>query len=129
VSQKYLIISSLPYYRQATKLAGMRCRVRENKTKKEIVMWKLALALAAAATVGLTAPASAQGIYFGAGPGGVAVGVGPTYDDRPWWDGHYSYYDNRGWWGDSNYGDCRVVRTERRRPDGTIAVRTRRVCD
>jgi hypothetical protein len=92
-------------------------------------MRKLAFVLAAGATLGLTAPASAQGVYFGAGPGGVEVGAG----DRGWWDApryrdSYTYAD-RGWWGDSNYGECRIVRTERQRRDGTIAVRTRRVCD
>jgi hypothetical protein len=93
-------------------------------------MRKLAFALAAAATLGMAAPASAQGIYFGAGPGGVGVGVGPTYGhyDRDWWGRHYAY-DDRHWWGGPSYGECRVVRTQRQRPDGTIAVRTRRVCD
>jgi hypothetical protein len=95
-------------------------------------MRKLVLALAGAATLGMAVPAAAQGVYFGAGPGGVEVGVGPSYD-RGWWGGpgyrDYYAYDDRGWWGGSNYGECRVVRTQRQRPDGTIAVRTRRVCD
>jgi|SoiMethySBSTD1v2_1073268.scaffolds.fasta_scaffold1025353_2 hypothetical protein len=91
-------------------------------------MRKLGCVLAAIATVGLAAPAAAQGVYVGAGPGGVGVGVGPTHD--PWWDGRrHSYYDERGWSRGSNYGECRTVRTERQRPDGTIAVRTRRICD
>jgi hypothetical protein len=100
--------------------------------KKETVMRKLAFVLTAAATLGLAAPASAQSVFFGAGPGGVGVGVGPSYGyyDRGW-GGNYGYYsyDDRDSWGSPNYGECRTVRVQRQRPDGTIAVRTRRVCD
>jgi hypothetical protein len=105
---------------------------RENRgRKKEIVMRKLAFVLAATATLGFAAPASAQSVYFGAGPGGVGVGVGPSwYYDRGW-GGNYGYYayDDRDSWGGPNYGECRIVRVQRQRPDGTISVRTRRVCD
>jgi hypothetical protein len=93
-------------------------------------MRRLSFVLAAAATLGLAAPASAQSLYFGAGPGGVGVGVGPSYGyyDRGWNSGYYAH-DDREWWGSPSYGDCRIVRVQRQRPDGTIAVRTRRVCD
>jgi hypothetical protein len=96
---------------------------------KETVMRKLAFILAATATLGMAAPAAAQEVHFGIGPGGVGVGVGPSYDyyDRGWWSGP-RYRDHYAW-GDSNYGECRIVRTQRQRPDGTVAVRTRRVCD
>jgi hypothetical protein len=103
---------------------------RETDGKKETVMRKLTLVLTAAATFGMAAPAAAQSFYFGAGPGGVGVGVGPDYGyyDRDWNYG-YRAYDDRGWRGGPAYGDCRTVRVQRQRPDGTIAVRTRRVCD
>jgi hypothetical protein len=93
-------------------------------------MRKLSFVLTAAATLGLAAPAAAQSFYFGAGPGGVGVGVGPSYGyyDRDWNSGYYAY-DDRERWGSPSYGDCRIVRVQRQRPDGTIAVRTRRVCD
>ena len=90
-------------------------------------MRNLAIAFTAAATIGTAIPASAQSVYFGAGPGGVGVGVGPSYGyyDRGWYGDRYAYRGDR--W--SSYGDCRIVRVQRERPDGTIVWRTRRVCD
>ena len=42
-------------------------------------MRKLAIGILAAAGVALSVPASAQGVWIGAGPVGVGVGVGPGY--------------------------------------------------
>lgn len=87
-------------------------------------MRKLALGIAAAATVLTAAPAMAQ--MYG-GPG-VSVRVGPGYDgprydryDR--WDRprHRGYYAARG--------DCRVTVVRRHRPDGSVVVRRIRDCD
>lgn len=50
-------------------------------------MRKLAIGILAAAGVALSVPASAQGVWVGAGPVGVGVGVGPGYYD--------GYYDRR----------------------------------
>ena len=77
-------------------------------------MRKLAIGLVAATGVALAAaPASAQGVYFGAGPGGVGVGVGVG-------PGYYGdSYDRRGPGYRSNayepgYARCRtrVIRNE-----------------
>jgi hypothetical protein len=55
----------------------------------------------------LAVPASAQGAYIGAGPGGVGVGVGPGYYDGyygPRYRERYTRYDD-----DYAYaGECRV---------------------
>jgi hypothetical protein len=79
-------------------------------------MKALLIGLTTAATLGLAAPASAQ-VFFGAGPGGVEVGVGgPRYYHPP-----RAYY----------YGgdDCRVIRERIIRPSGRVVFRERQVCD
>ena len=78
-------------------------------------MRKLAIGILAAAGVAMSVPASAQGVWVGAGPVGVGVGVGPVYD---------GYYDH-GYYGpryrsyayDDDYAyagprHCRIVREE-----------------
>ena len=45
-------------------------------------MRMLALGLLAAAGIALAGPATAQGVYFGAGPGGVGVAVGSDHYNR-----------------------------------------------
>jgi len=47
-------------------------------------MRALAIGLITGATLGFASLASAQGVYLGAGPGGVGVGVdaGPRYYER-----------------------------------------------
>lgn len=45
-------------------------------------MRMLALGLLAAAGIALVGPATAQGVYFGAGPGGVGVAVGSDHYNR-----------------------------------------------
>ena len=74
-------------------------------------MRTLAIGILAAAGVALSVPASAQGVWIGAGPVGVGVGVGP---------GYYGYYDGydygpryRSYAYDDGYTyrrHCRVVR-------------------
>ncbi len=75
-------------------------------------MKKLAIGLIAAAGIAMSVPASAQGVWVGAGPVGVGVGVGPGYGyDRGYYGrgygpGYRSYaYDGGGY---SRH--CRVVR-------------------
>lgn len=75
-------------------------------------MRKLAIGILAAAGVALSVPASAQGVWIGAGPVGVGVGVGPGY-----YGGYYDGYDYgpryRGYAYDDGYTyrrHCRVVR-------------------
>ncbi|MGE3147821.1 MAG: hypothetical protein AB7K04_02030 [Pseudorhodoplanes sp.] len=80
-------------------------------------MKSLVIGLAVAATLGLAAPASAQ-VFFGAGPGGVEVGVGgPRY-----------YHDRHSWRG-AYLDDCRIVRERIVRPSGRVVYRERQVCD
>jgi len=90
-------------------------------------MNKLLLAVVAAATFGLAAPASAQ-FYAGADPGGVGVqvgpfgvGVGPDYWGGPYrrWHRDYAY----------GYGECRLMRERIVTPSGRMIFQTRRICD
>jgi hypothetical protein len=83
-------------------------------------MKKLAFVLATATALGVAVPASAQ-VYFGAGP--FEFGVGGY---RSWWGGPGAYaYDYEPGYA---YGGCRMVKVRRHLPDGTVAIRTRRVC-
>lgn len=91
-------------------------------------MKKLLLGVAAAATLAMAAPASAQ-VYFGADPDGVGVqvgpigaGVGPRY-----WDHRHSYRGH-AYRGAYAYGDCRVVRSRVVTPNGRVVWRSRQVC-
>ena len=75
-------------------------------------MRKLAIGILAAAGVALSVPASAQGVWIGAGPVGVGVGVGTGY-----YGGYYDGYDYgpryRSYAYDDGYSyrrHCRVVR-------------------
>ena len=77
-------------------------------------MRKLAIGLLAVAGIAMSVPASAQGVYVGAGPVGVGVGVGPGYGYR---DGYYrdGYYGHgyRSYAYDDGYRrHCRTVRQE-----------------
>ena len=81
---------------------------------KEVPMRKLAIGLLAVAGIAMSVPASAQGVYVGAGPVGVGVGVGPGYGYR---DGYYrdGYYGHgyRSYAYDDGYRrHCRTVRQE-----------------
>ena len=75
-------------------------------------MRKLAIGILAAGGVALSVPASAQGVWIGAGPVGVGVGVGPGY----YGGGYYGGYDGpryRSYAYDDGYSyrrHCRVVR-------------------
>ena len=73
-------------------------------------MRKLAIGILAAAGVALSVPASAQGVWIGAGPVGVGVGPGWGY-----YDGYYDGPRYRSYAYDNDYGyrrHCRVVREE-----------------
>ena len=73
-------------------------------------MKKLAIALLTAAGVALSVPASAQGVWVGAGPVGVGVGVGPGWG---YYDGYRPGYRSYAY--DDGYGyrrRCRIVREE-----------------
>jgi hypothetical protein len=75
-------------------------------------MHKLMLGALAAATIALTVPAAAQGVYVGSGRGdGVAVRIGP---------GHPGYVA-RG-------ERCRTVTTRITRPNGTVVTKRERRC-
>jgi hypothetical protein len=83
-------------------------------------MRKLAIGILAAAGVALASPASAQGLWIGAGPVGVGVGVGPGwgYYDR-YYDG-YAYGPSYGAYAyDDGYRECRTIR---HRVDGRVRV-------
>jgi hypothetical protein len=99
---------------------------------EENPMRKLVFALAAVATLGLAAPANAQ-VSFGAGPGGVAVGIGDGGWRHDGWRGHRfggAYAYDRDWDGPryGAYGGCRVVKVRRMLPDGSVVIRTRQFC-
>jgi hypothetical protein len=95
-----------------------------------------ALLFAAAATValGVAAPASAQ-VYFGAGPEGAGVGVGPFelgvgprygWRDHGWRDHGWRDHDH---WRDAYAYDCRVVRERIVTPSGRMIFKSHRECD
>jgi len=91
-------------------------------------MKRLLFVVAAAATLGLAVPASAQ-VFLGGDSHGVGVqlgplgiGVGPRFsDDR--------YHHRRGYRSDAYYrDDCRQVRSRIVRRDGRVVYRTRQIC-
>ncbi len=84
-------------------------------------MKKFLMISAASLMLAVAVPASAQ-VYFGAGPGGVEVGVGPTYGWR-----HRHWRDR--YWDDAYAGDCRVIRERFVTPDGRVIYRSRQICD
>ena len=92
-------------------------------------MKKLLFVVAAAATLGLAVPASAQ-VFLGADSygaglqlGPLGVGVGPRFSD-----GRY-YSHHRGYRANAYYrSHCRPVRSRVARPNGRVVYRTRQVC-
>jgi hypothetical protein len=86
-------------------------------------MFKVVLAAAAlafaATTVGTVAPADAQ-VSIRAGERGVGVRIGDPYP--------YRYHHQPGYYA---YGqaDCRTVTVRKTRPNGTVIVTKKRVCD
>lgn len=55
-------------------------------------MRKLAIGLLAAAGIAVSVPVYADGLWIGAGPVGVGIGVGPSYYDGPYgYDDDYAY--------------------------------------
>lgn len=89
-------------------------------------MRKLLIGLTAAASLGVAVPASAQ-VYLGAGPGGVAVGVGGArHYDRDYRYGHRYRPGYRAYAYDD---DCRTIRSRTVTRGGRVIIKTRRVCD
>jgi hypothetical protein len=64
--------------------------------KQENVMRRLGIALIATIGVAFATPVLAQGLYFGAGPGGIGIGVSPGYSDGYYNDGYAPAYGYRG---------------------------------
>jgi hypothetical protein len=87
-------------------------------------MKTLNVALAAAAlafaatTVGSVTPADAQ-VSIRAGEHGVGVRIGDTHRHRYHNHGYYAY----------GQADCRTVETRKFRPNGTVVITKKRVCD
>ena len=71
-------------------------------------MRKLAVGLLAMAGAALATPAFAQGVYFGAGPGGFGVGVGPGYYDDGYAPRYRHRHYGRAYAYDPGYRRCRV---------------------
>ena len=91
-------------------------------------MKRLLFVVAAAATLGLAVPASAQ-VFLGADSHGAGVqlgplgiGVGPRFSD----DGYNRrrHYRSNAYYGD----DCRQVRSRIVRRNGRVVYRTRQIC-
>ena len=55
-------------------------------------MRRIGIALLATAGIVLATPALAQGLYFGAGPGGIGIGVSPGYNGGYYNDGYAPAY-------------------------------------
>lgn len=77
-------------------------------------MRKLVIGILAAAGVALSVPASAQGVWVGAGPFGVGVGVGPSSPSYGYYDPDYygPAYRTYAYDGDYGYRRCRIVRED-----------------
>jgi hypothetical protein len=72
-------------------------------------MRTVAIGLVTAAGVALSIPANAQGVYVGAGPNGVGVGVAPGYYDGSGYGEPYRERSTRTYNDDYAYaGECRV---------------------
>jgi len=91
-------------------------------------MKKLLFVVAAIATLGLAAPASAQ-VFLGADSGGVGVQLGPIgvgVGPRFWGHGyHRRGYDSHAYYYGNN---CHRVRVRAVTRSGRVIYRTRRVC-
>jgi hypothetical protein len=87
-------------------------------------MKMLAYGLACAAVLTLAVPANAQ-IRIGDRDSGVSVriGDGDRHHSR-----HHSRHHHRHYVRDS-YAGCRVIKTRTHRPNGTVVIKTRRVCN
>jgi len=87
-------------------------------------MRRIGIALLATAGIALATPAFAQGVYFGAGPGGIGIGVGPGpgYNGGYYNDGYapaYGYQSGYQSYGDSyayspGYQRCRTIMIQTR---------------
>jgi len=84
-------------------------------------MKMLAYGLACAAVLTLAVPASAQ-VYIGGGDrdrSGVSVRIGDG-------DRHHSRHHRHHV--RESYAGCRVIKTRTHRPNGTVVIKTRRIC-
>jgi hypothetical protein len=80
-------------------------------------MKMLAYGLACAAVLTLAVPANAQVVIRdGHRDSGVSVRIGDG-------DRHH----DRGW--RRSHAECKVIKTRTHRPNGTVIIKTRRVCD
>jgi len=86
-------------------------------SERNVSMKKLLFALLATGALAAATPALAQGVYFGAGPGGVGVGVGVDAGPRYYRDGYREYGDGYRY---GTYGSGVVVREGGRRCRTTI---------
>lgn len=83
-------------------------------------MKMLAYGLACAAVLTFAVPASAQVVIRdGHRDSGVSVRIGDG-------DRHHDRDRDRGW--RRSHADCRVIKTRTHRPNGTVVIKTRRVC-
>ena len=89
-------------------------------------MRKLLFGMLSLGALTFAAPALSQ-VYFGAGPGGVEVGVGGPHYGR--------YYDDDWRWRHRRFGDgyayggnCRVIRERIETPSGRVILKSRREC-
>ena len=81
-------------------------------------MRRIGIALLATAGIVLATPVLAQGLYFGAGPGGIGVGVSPGYNGGYYNDGYAPAYGYQrpgyGYDGSYAYQRCRTVMVQTR---------------
>lgn len=88
-------------------------------------MKMLAYGLACAAVLTLAVPASAQ-VYIGGGDrdrSGVSVRIGDG--DRH----HGRSHQRHRYHARDSHAECRVIKTRTHRPNGTVVIKTRRVCN
>ena len=87
----------------------------------------LALAAVGAALI-VAAPASAQ-VYFGAGPNGFGVHIGPNAPDYNWRADRRDNWRGRDFRNSYGYGSCETVRERTVNRSGRVVYSTHRICD
>jgi hypothetical protein len=78
-------------------------------------MKMLAYGLACAALLAVAVPANAQMVVRDGHRDGVSVRIGDN-------DRHHHYNGRR------SHAECKVIKTRTHRPNGTVVIKTRRVC-
>jgi hypothetical protein len=106
----------------------MRNTVRsaDRGTEGILTMNKLLVLAAVGTTLITAAPASAQ-VYFGAGPNGFGVHIGPNAPDHNWRAGRRDNWRDRDF--RSSYGSCETVRERTVTRSGRVVYTTHRICD